>query len=157
MENENTIFVKNYRRNMAELVELHRDNLIELSEIYLASNGVRSETSNIRIIRSDLHIFFEFYQKKHGNLDPKFWSKSITIKFKKFLSNKITGHNCQATIYRIYVTVRRFARWLSKYPEPFLMGCPTNGIKPPREPIGQWRFHTHTPQKKSTSVFESDQ
>jgi hypothetical protein len=37
----------------------------------------------------------------------------------------------QASLVRIYATVRHFARWLHrKFPALFPLGCPTDGVKP---------------------------
>ena len=46
----------------------------------------------------------------------------------------------QASLVRIYATVRHFARWLHrKFPDLFPLGCPTDGVKPPAEPTPDWK------------------
>jgi site-specific recombinase XerC len=51
----------------------------------------------------------------------------------------------QASLVRIYATVRHFARWLHrKFPNLFPLGCPTDGVKPPAEPTVDWKGLTRT-------------
>lgn len=46
----------------------------------------------------------------------------------------------QASLVRIYATVRHFALWLArKFPELFPLGCPSDGVKPPAEPSADWK------------------
>ena len=45
----------------------------------------------------------------------------------------------QATVCRVYASVRHFARWAHKTLNPFPFGCPTDGVPPPEEPDGDWK------------------
>jgi site-specific recombinase XerD len=59
---------------------------------------------------------------------------------KAFLKALQQEHLAQATLVRIYATVRHFARWLHrKFPALFPLGCPTVGVKPPAEPTADWK------------------
>jgi hypothetical protein len=41
---------------------------------------------------------------------------------------------------RIYTTARHFAHWLHrKFPDLFPLGCPTEGVKLPAEPMPDWK------------------
>src|SRR5271166_1359329 len=40
---------------------------------------------------------------------------------------------------RTYASVRHFARWIHFKVQPFPLGCPTDGIRPPREPEPKWK------------------
>jgi site-specific recombinase XerC len=44
-----------------------------------------------------------------------------------------------ATVHRVYSSVRHFARWAHKNADAFPHGCPTDGVRPPEEPEGDWR------------------
>ena len=59
---------------------------------------------------------------------------------KAFLQQLRRERLAQATLARIYATVRHFARWLHrKFPALFPLGCPTDGVKPPAEPTATWK------------------
>jgi hypothetical protein len=59
---------------------------------------------------------------------------------KAFLKQLWGQRLAQASLVRIYATVRHFARWLDrKFPNLFPLGCPTEGIKPPAEPEAHWK------------------
>ncbi len=45
----------------------------------------------------------------------------------------------EATCARTYASVRRFVRWIHQKVGSFPLGCPTDGIKPPREPEPEWK------------------
>jgi integrase/recombinase XerD len=40
---------------------------------------------------------------------------------------------------RTYASVRHFARWIHFKVQPFPLGCPTDGVKPPPEPEPRWK------------------
>jgi hypothetical protein len=59
---------------------------------------------------------------------------------KAFLKALQQERLAQASVVRIYATVRHFARWLHrKFPALFPLGCPTDGVKPPAEPTADWK------------------
>jgi integrase len=40
---------------------------------------------------------------------------------------------------RTYASVRHFARWIHNHVQAFPLGCPTDGIKPPKDPEPEWK------------------
>jgi integrase/recombinase XerD len=59
---------------------------------------------------------------------------------KAFVTQRHRERLAQASLVRIYATVRHFARWLHrKFPTLFPLGCPTDGVKPPAEPTATWK------------------
>jgi integrase/recombinase XerC len=58
---------------------------------------------------------------------------------REFLRQTTRAGMAEATRARTYASVRHFARWIHFKVQPFPLGCPTDGIKPPREPEPQWK------------------
>jgi hypothetical protein len=78
-----------------------------------------------------------FYQKLYNHDRPDEWFVSVTKAFLKALQQERLA---QASLVRIYATVRHFAGWLHrKFPALFPLGCPTEGVKPPAEPMATGR------------------
>ena len=72
-----------------------------------------------------------------GHERPDEWFVAVT---KAFMQQRRRERLAQATLARIYATVRHFARWLHrKFPALFPLGCPTDGVKPPAEPTATWK------------------
>ena len=87
--------------------------------------------------RRDLQRFLSFYQGLYKHDRPEEWFVSVTKAFLKALQREKLA---QASLVRIYATVRHFARWLHrKFPGLFPLGCPTEGVKPPAEPTADWK------------------
>ena len=87
--------------------------------------------------RRDLQRFLSFYQGLYKHDRPEEWFVSVTKAFLKALQREKLA---QASLVRIYATVRHFARWLHrKFPGLFPLGCPTEGVKPPAEPTPDWK------------------
>jgi integrase/recombinase XerD len=62
----------------------------------------------------------------------------------------------QATLVRIYATVRHFARWLHrKFPALFPLGCPTDGVKPPAEPTADWKGLTRLEELRLLNAVQT--
>ena len=62
----------------------------------------------------------------------------------------------QASLVRIYATVRHFARWLQrKFPDLFPLGCPTDGVKPPAEPTADWKGLTRLEEMRLLSAAQT--
>jgi integrase/recombinase XerD len=62
----------------------------------------------------------------------------------------------QASLVRIYATVRHFARWLHrKFPALFPLGCPTEGVKPPAEPTADWKGLTRLDEIRLTAAAQT--
>jgi site-specific recombinase XerC len=58
---------------------------------------------------------------------------------REFLKQTARAGVAEATRARTYASVRHFARWIHFKVQPFPLGCPTDGIKPPHEPEPQWK------------------
>jgi integrase/recombinase XerD len=85
----------------------------------------------------DLQRFLTFYQTLYGHDRPDEWFVSVTKAFLTYLQREQLA---QASLVRIYATVRHFARWLHRqFPGLFPLGCPTEGVKPPAEPSTDWK------------------
>jgi integrase/recombinase XerD len=62
----------------------------------------------------------------------------------------------QASLARIYATVRHFARWLhAKFPALFPLGYPTEGVKPPAEPTPAWKGLTRLDEIRLTAAAQT--
>jgi site-specific recombinase XerC len=87
--------------------------------------------------RRDLDCFLACYQQLYGHDRPEEWFVSVPKAFMKHLRR---GCFAQASLVRIYATVRHFARWLDrKLPGLFPLGYPTDGVKPPAVPMTEWK------------------
>lgn len=62
--------------------------------------------------------------------------RSVT---REFVRERAHEKLAEATCARTYASVRHFARWIHQKARPFPLGCPTDGIKPPREPEPEWK------------------
>jgi len=62
----------------------------------------------------------------------------------------------QASLARIYATVRHFACYLHrKFPNLFPLGCPTEGVKPPAEPTADWKDLTRLDEIRLTAAAQT--
>ena len=109
----------------------------ELATLYLKTEVGEQAKGTFVAKRGDLQRFIFFYQNLLGHDQPREWFVSTTKAFKSYLEN---AGLAQASIVRIYATVRHFARWLHrKFPDLFPLGCPTDGVKAPAEPQTEWK------------------
>jgi len=84
---------------------------------------------------------------------PAEWFVSVTTAFLKVLHQKRLA---QASLVRIYATVRHFARWLHrKFPALFPLGCPTDGVKPPAEPTADWKGLTRLEELRLLNAVQT--
>ncbi len=126
--------------NLQHNVPAHRrpsaKSLVELANTYLVTEVSGQAAATLDAKRRDMARFLSFYQQLYGHDRIEEWYASVTRGFLKSLANE--GH-APATVVRTYATVRHFARWLHRKFEPFPLGCPTEGVKPPREPQSEWK------------------
>lgn len=109
----------------------------QLATIYIKTEVGEEVKATFDAKRRDLQRFLSFYQDLLGHDQPREWFVSVTKAFKVDLES---AGLAQASIVRIYATVRHFARWLHrKFPELFPLGCPTDGVKGPTEPEAEWK------------------
>ncbi len=74
--------------------------------------------------------------KLYGHERPEEWYASVT---REFLRHTARAGVAEATLARTYASVRHFARWIHFKVHAFPMGCPTDGVRPPREPEPEWK------------------
>jgi len=105
--------------------------------MYLVTEVAGQSAATVDAKQRDLQRFLTFYQKLYRHDRPDEWFVSVTKAFVKALQQERLA---QASLVRIYATVRHFARWLHrKFPALFPLGCPTDGVKPPAEPTADWK------------------
>jgi integrase/recombinase XerD len=127
----------NLSHNVPALLETAKAHLTELATLYLVTEVAGQSHATLDAKRRDLHRFLAFYHQLYGHDRPEGWFVSVTKAFLKHLRGQ---RFAQASLVRIYATVRHFARWLDgKFPDLFPLGCPTNGVKPPAKPTADWK------------------
>ena len=128
---------KNPAHNVLAHIEQAKHSLAELANVYLATEAAGHSDATHDAKRRDLQRFLSFYQRLYKHDRPEEWFVSVTKAFLKALQQEKLA---QASLVRIYATVRHFARWLHrKFPDLFPLGCPTEGVKPPAEPTPDWK------------------
>ena len=131
------ILRKNPSHNVLAHIEEAKNSLAELATVYLVTEAAGHSQATLDAKRRDLQRFLSFYQNLYKHDRPEEWFVSVTKAFLKALQREKLA---QASLVRIYATVRHFARWLHrKFPGLFPLGCPTEGVKPPAEPTADWR------------------
>jgi integrase/recombinase XerD len=127
----------NLCHNIPTVIETAKTSLTDLATLYLATKVAGQSQVTLDAKHRDLNRFLAFYHQLCGHDRPEEWFVSVTKAFLKHLRGQ---RFAQASLVRIYVTVRHFARWLDrKFPSLFPLGCPTNGLKPPAEPTADWK------------------
>ncbi len=131
------ILADNLSRNVSEHLAQAKNALRDLATVYLVTEVAGQSQATLEAKRRDLQRFLTFYQELYGHDRPDEWFVSVT---KAFLKHLQRDRLAQASLVRIYATVRHFARWLHrKFPALFPLGCPTDGVKPPAEPVAEWK------------------
>jgi integrase/recombinase XerD len=127
----------NLSHNVPAAIQAAKTRLTDLATLYLATEVAGQSQATFDAKRRDLHRFLAFYHELYGYDRPDQWFVSVTKAFLKHLRGQLFA---QASLVRIYATVRHFARWLDrKFPTLFPLGCPTDGVKPPVEPTADWK------------------
>jgi integrase/recombinase XerD len=128
---------KNPAHNVSAHIEGAKNSLAKLATVYLVTEAAGQSHATLDAKRRDLQRFLSFYQGLYKHDRPEEWFVSVTKAFVKALQREKLA---QASLVRIYATVRHFARWLHrKFPGLFPLGCPTEGVKPPAEPTADWK------------------
>jgi integrase/recombinase XerD len=131
------VMQSNLSHNVPALIEAAKNRLTDLATLYLATEVPGQSQATLDAKRRDLTRFLAFYHQLYGHDHPEEWVVSVT---KAFLKQLRGLRLAQASLARIYATVRHFACWLDrKFPGLFPLGCPTEGIKPPAEPEANWK------------------
>ena len=127
----------NLSRNVSAHLEEAKNRLSALATVYLVTEVAGQSPATLDAKRRDLQRFLTFYQTLYSHDRPDEWFVSVT---KAFLKHLQKARLAQASLGRIYATVRHFARWLDrKFPALFPLGCPTDGVKAPAEPTADWK------------------
>lgn len=127
----------NLSHNVPAAIEAAKNRLTDLATLYLATEVAGQSQATFDAKRRDLTRFLAFYQQLYGHDRPEEWFVSVTKAFLKHLRGQ---RFAQASLVRLYATVRHFAHWLHrKFPDLFPLGCPTEGVKPPAEPQADWK------------------
>jgi integrase/recombinase XerD len=127
----------NLSHNVPAVINAAQTRLTDLATLYLATEVAGQSQATLEAKHRDLQRFLAFYQQLYGHDRPEEWFVSVT---KAFLKHLLGQRFAQASLVRIYATVRHFARWLHrKFPDLFPLGCPTDGVKPPAEPQADWK------------------
>ena len=128
------VLPRNPAHNVGTHIERAKNSLVELATVYLVTEAAGGSQATLEARRRDLQRFLSFYQDLYKHDRPEEWFVSVTKAFLKALQREKLA---QASLVRIYATVRHFARWLHrKFPGLFPLGCPTEGVKPAaRHPI----------------------
>jgi hypothetical protein len=115
---------KNPSHNVLMHIEQAKNSLAELATLYLVAEAAGHSQATLDAKRRDLQRFLSFYQGLYKHDRPEEWFVSVTKAFLKALQRDKLA---QASLVRIYATVRHFARWLHrKFPGLFPLGCPTD-------------------------------
>jgi site-specific recombinase XerD len=121
-----------------------------LAEHYLRTQVAGQAEGTVDAKQRDLACFLRFYTQLYGHDDRREWYKSVTEAFLKALARRHVPRPSkrgeaepqrlsQSTIARTYATVRHFARWIHKHVAAFPLGCPTDGVKAPKEEEPKWK------------------
>src|SRR5215510_9104848 len=131
------VLQKNLSHNVVSHIAQAKNSLAELATVYLVTEAAGHSQATLDAKRRDLQRFLSFYQGLYNHDRPEEWFVAVTKAFLKALQRERLA---QASLVRIYATVRHFARWLyRKFPDLFPLGCPTEGVQPPAEPTPDWK------------------
>jgi len=128
---------RNPEHNVPALRERAKRSLESLIRLYGVTQVAGQAKGTVEAKARDLKRFLSFYRDLYGHDDPAEWYPSVTREFVKQLQR--TKALAPASIHRIYSTVRHFARWAHKGPFPFPHGAPTERVKAPDEPEGEFK------------------
>jgi integrase/recombinase XerD len=143
----------NLSHNVTARLEESKTRLSDLATVYLVTEVAGQSQATLDAKRRDLQRFLSFYQHLYGHDRPQEWFVSVTKAFLKHLQKERLA---QASLVRIYATVRHFSRWLHrKFSELFPLGCPTDGVKPPAEPTAEWKGLTRVQEIRLLSAAQA--
>ena len=136
MANRDLVPTHNQQHNVPKLLSEGKHSLRALARAYFITEVSGQASSTIDAKRRDLSRFFLFYAKLYGHDHPEEWYASVT---REFVRQTAREGVAEATLARTYASVRHFARWIHFKVQAFPLGCPTDGVRPPREPEPQWK------------------
>ena len=127
----------NQGHNVKELRARAGEDLVALVQLYGKVRVTGQADNTVKAKARDLVRFVGFYEKLYGHTDPAEWYPSVSAEFLKTLQRD--KRLADATVYRVWSTVRHFGRWAHENAYAFPNGCPVEGVKPPREPEPEWK------------------
>ena len=147
------VLPKNPSHKVVGPLEQAPPSLAALATLYLMTEAAGRSQATLDAKRRDLQRFLSFYQNLYNHDRPDAWFVSVTKAFLKALQREKLA---QASLVRIYATVRHFARWLHrKFPGLFPLGCPTEGVKPPAEPTADWKGLTRLEELRLLNAVQT--
>jgi integrase/recombinase XerD len=147
------IVANNLSHNVAVQIEAAKTRLSDLANMYLETEVKGQSEATFDAKQRDLQRFLTFYQNLYKHDRPDEWFVSMTKAFLKALQQERLK---QASLVRIYATVRHFARWLHrKFPGLFPLGCPTDSVKPPAEPTADWKGLTRREELRLLNAVQA--
>src|SRR5438552_5546975 len=126
----------NLEHNVPLVLKDASGSLRALARIYFVTEVAGQAPGTIEAKRRDLSRFLAFYTNLYGHDRPTEWYASVTREFIRGMAREKLS---EATCARTYASVRHFARWIHQKARPCPLGCPTDGIKPPRDPEPEWK------------------
>lgn len=127
----------NSGHNVLALKKKAPQDLVALATLYYTAQVAGQARGTEEAKRRDISRFLAFYYDLFRHYHPRDWHVAVTRSFlKSLLDDKRLA---QATVCRVYASVRHFARWAHTQVNPFPFGCPTDGVPPPEEPEGDWK------------------
>ena len=147
------IVANNLSHNVVAHIEAAKNRLSHLATVYLVTEVAGQSAATVDAKHRDLQRFLTFYQTLYKHDRPEEWFVSVTKAFLKALQQERLA---QASLVRIYATVRHFARWLHrKFPALFPLGCPTDGVKPLAEPTADWKGLTRLEELRLLNAVQT--
>jgi site-specific recombinase XerD len=102
------IVANNLSHNVVAHIEAAKNSLSHLATVYLVTEVAGQSAATVDAKHRDLQRFLTFYQTLYKHDRPEEWCVSVTKAFLKALQQERLA---QASLVRIYATVRHFARW----------------------------------------------
>jgi site-specific recombinase XerD len=122
------IVANNLSHNVAVRIEAAQNSLSHLATVYLVTEVAGQSAATVDAKQRDLQRFLTFYLSLYKHDRPDEWFVSVTKAFVKALQQERLA---QASLVRIYATVRHFARWWHRPRLPFCRSRPRGTSKRP--------------------------
>jgi len=133
---------KNPGHKVPALRKRSSQSLLALAELYFKTEVAGSAPGTVDAKRRDLERFLSYYLELYGHDRPEEWYPSVTRDYVSNLEKArkpAGGRYSDSWVCRNYATIRHFARWAHRNVYEFPMGAPTEGVRPPEEPDGEFR------------------
>ena len=113
---------KNPAHNVVAQIDTALSSLVKLANLYLKTEAAWHSEATLDAKQRDLQRFLSFYRDLYKHDWPEEWFVSVTKAFLKALQREKLAQVsrlqqkklAQASLVRIYATVRHFARWLHR-------------------------------------------